>query len=231
MLKVKHSSPRSLTGEEPAGTTTFSLRVGSCCSDQACGGLQFPEPAINVLVWAIAQHARAKTTSGVRNKPTTLVRCLPKVAAIVPPVSRKRRKTVEAARTQAPLPGAFASNHSASIYTSGKFRPFPSRGPKKIGVQRAFRASPPALRSCRRPSSDSERAGRRVAFGTHNYAEGVMAPETAYGFCAGPALASTKLCTGATTISSKSALAVFARSIKASCWDLHDSGEGADLSR
>lgn len=62
-----------------------------------------------------------------------------------------------------------------------------------------------------------------------------MAPVTllpgTIGYCGCPALASIKLCTGATVMSSRSALAVFARSTRASCWDLHDAGEGPDLSR
>jgi hypothetical protein len=52
-----------------------------------------------------------------------------------------------------------------------------------------------------------------------------------HGFCVWPALASINRCTGATTMSSRSALGVLARSSNASCCALHGSGEASDLAR
>jgi hypothetical protein len=52
-----------------------------------------------------------------------------------------------------------------------------------------------------------------------------------HGFCVWPALASINCCTGATTMSSRSALGVPPRSSNASCCALHGSGEASDLSR
>jgi len=72
MEKVKHSCPESPTGEEPAGIAQFSLRLGSWPSDQAEGGLQLPDPAMNVFVaWAnngAVRQARMRNAGGFRNR-------------------------------------------------------------------------------------------------------------------------------------------------------------------
>ena len=52
-----------------------------------------------------------------------------------------------------------------------------------------------------------------------------------HGFFVWPALASINRCTGAATMSSRSALGVSAQSSNARCCALHGSGEASDLSR
>src|SRR4029077_5808663 len=89
MVKFKHSIPASPMGEEFGRISHFSLRLGTCCSDQAWGGLQLPEPAMNILVCAskgAVRQARSRSAAGVRGKLALFLRTLVRtVAVMVPP--------------------------------------------------------------------------------------------------------------------------------------------------